>query len=283
VSIRTIASGHVQLQQLCFQFPDLSARLQQLVQKNVTLLGMEVVTSEVQGIVAPEIWEQCNQILNQTYEKQKRPTKKTVQIFAGLAHCHCGEKMYVPSNSPKYVCRKCRNKIAIVDLEGIFCDQIKGYSFSTDRIAEYLKQADGTISEKTRMLELQKAELQKTEGEIARVYRLYQDGQLDSTGFGSFYRPLEERKKQVEADIPRLEAQLDLCQVGALSAEQIVTEAQNLHQMWPKMPVDDKRKIVEAITEKIVIGKDEIDITLCYLPTCKDMAKEWRKGEDSNL
>ena len=24
-------------------------------------------------------------------------------------------------------------------------------------------------------------------------------------------------------------------------------------------------------------------ITLCYLPPCKDMAKRWRKGEDSNL
>ena len=41
--------------------------------------------------------------------------------------------------------------------------------------------------------------------------------------------------------------------------------------------------IVESITEKIVVGKDEIDITLCYLPVCKDMANGWRKGEDSNL
>ncbi len=29
--------------------------------------------------------------------------------------------------------------------------------------------------------------------------------------------------------------------------------------------------------------KDEINITLCYLPPCKELSKGWRKGEDSNL
>ncbi|MGO8677754.1 MAG: hypothetical protein ACLQVX_18005 [Limisphaerales bacterium] len=133
------------------------------------------------------------------------------------------------------------------------------------------------------MLQHQRAELQKVQQEIGRVYRLYQDSQPDSAGFGQFYRPLEERKKQIEADIPRLQAQINICEVNTLSAEEVVAEAQNLHRLWPKLEPDEKRKIVEAITEKIVVGKDEIDITLCYLAPCEDMAKRWRKGEDSNL
>ena len=221
--------------------------------------------------------------MNQSHQAQRRPAMRPVHVFAGVAHCQCGEKMYVPSNSPKYVCRECRNKIAIVDLEGIFCDEIQDYSFSADKIKAYLEKADDTLAEKGRLLEHQRSELQKARSEIDKVYRLYQDNQLDAAAFGKFYKPLEERTKQLEADLPRLQAEIDACQVDALSAEEIVTEAQNLHRVWPKMEPEEKRRIVEAITEKIVIGKDEIHLTLCYVPPCKDMAKRWRKGEDSNL
>jgi|ERR1039458_3072639 site-specific DNA recombinase len=105
-----------------------------------------------------------------------------------------------------------------------------------------------------------RSRVKKVRAEIDGVYRLYQDGQLDSAGFGRFFKPLEERTKQLEADLPRLQAEIDVCQVDAISAEEIVTEAQNLHRMWPKLESEEKRTIIEAITEKIVVGKDEIDI-----------------------
>jgi len=41
---------------------------------------------------------------------------------------------------------------------------------------------------------------------------------------------------------------------------------------WPKLPVEDKCKIVEGILEKAVIGPgDEIELTLSYLPTSESM------------
>jgi site-specific DNA recombinase len=240
------------------------------------------VTTKVEPIVTPDVWQECNHIRDQTYQQQRRPAKKPVHVFAGILECSCGGKMYVPSNSPKYVCKACRNKIAIVDLEGIFTDEIRDYSFSTERIKAYLDQADGALIEKQRLLEHQKAEAQKARTEIDRVYRLYQEGQLDPTGFGKFYKPLEERRTQLEADIPRLEAEIDTGKVETLSAEEVALQAQQLHQLWPAMEPDEKRKIVETITERIVVGKDDINITLCYLPPCKDMAKRWRKGWDSN-
>ena len=48
------------------------------------------------------------------------------------------------------------------------------------------------------------------------------------------------------------------------------------------MQPNEKREIIEIITDKIVVGKDEITINFLYSPSCKDMAKEWRKGWDSN-
>ena len=178
--------------------------------------------------------------------------------------------MYVQSKTPTYVCPKCLNKIPIVDLEGIFCDEIQQYSLSADRIAAYIRNADGTVVEKQNLLQHQEAALKKTQQEINRVYRLYQDGQLDSAGFGQFYQPLEERRKQLEADIPRLRPRLTFATANNLSAEEIVAEAQNLHRLWPTLEPAEKRKIVEAIT-------------LCYIPSCKELPKRWRKGEDSNL
>jgi len=242
----------------------------------------EWVMHKVESIVSTELWDQCNAIIEQSYELNRRPAQKPVHIFAGIAFCECGEKMYVPSNSPKYVCRACRNKIPIVDLDAIFAEEIKDFAYSPEQIATYLKSADQSVAEKEQLLTVQKTELEKVRGEITRVYKLYQESQLDTEGFGKFYKPLDERQKQLETDIPRLEAKIDIAKVDNFSAEHVATEAQNLSSNWPKLEPDDKRAIVEAITERITIGKGEIAISLCCLPPSKDMSKGWRKGWDLN-
>jgi len=50
-----------------------------------------------------------------------------------------------------------------------------------------------------------------------------------------------------------------------------LTEARDLYSRWPSMEPDDKRKIVENITDRITIGKDEVTIDLCYLPSSPEM------------
>ena len=111
---------------------------------------------------------------------------------------------------------------------------------------------------------------------------MYQQEKLDSDGFTKFYAPLEERRKQLETEIPRLEAQVDILKVSNLSAAEIASQASNLYDHWQTMQPAEKRGIIEVIAEKIIVGKDEITINLCYAPSCKDMANRWRKGWDSN-
>lgn len=91
-------------------------------------------------------------------------------------------------------------------------------------------------------------------------------------------RPLEERRKQLETELPRLQAEVDILKVNNLSAEEIAAQASNLYDRWQTMPPHEQRELVEVITDKIIIGKDEITINLCYAPSCKDMAIRWRKG-----
>src|SRR6266576_2621968 len=58
-------------------------------------------------IVPESLWNEVNQIIAEQLKSWKKPGKLPVQVFGNLAHCACGNKMYVRSNSPKYVCRKC--------------------------------------------------------------------------------------------------------------------------------------------------------------------------------
>jgi site-specific DNA recombinase len=161
-------------------------------------------------------------------------------------------------------------------------EDLKRYSLSPDKIRAYLNKADKVMSEKANLLQAQEHELEKTQQEMARTYKLYQEGQLDTGGFGRFYKPLEERRKQLEDSLPKIQAEIDLCKVNNLSAEEVGSEIQNLYQHWPSYEPEAKRAIVEAITERIVISKEEVIITLCYIPSSGDMAKRWRRGRDSN-
>jgi site-specific DNA recombinase len=107
---------------------------------------------EVPRLVTDAVWDECNRLIDESYSKQNRPAKKPVHLFSGVAHCECGQRMYVPSNSPKYVCRTCRNKISIADLDAIFMEEIKGYSLSQESIVGYLKSSNDTANEKERLL-----------------------------------------------------------------------------------------------------------------------------------
>ena len=226
----------------------------------------EWVLHPVEAIVSEELWTECNAVLDDQRAKGKRPAKRVVHLFSGLTYCACGQRMYVPSNSPKYVCSKCRNKIPVVDLEGVFHEQIKNFFFSTDEIAAHLEQADATIQEKEELLALLENERTKLIADIDRLYDLYQSGAIDKHGFGTKYHPLANRQRQLDDEIPQVQAKLDVLRIANLSCEEIISEARDLYTRWPSLPADEKRRIVETITERIVVGKGEVEINLFYAP-----------------
>jgi site-specific DNA recombinase len=230
----------------------------------------EWVVTAVEPIVTKELWEQCNQNLRDM-SNGKRPARTVVHLFAGLAYCACGQKMYVPSNSPKYICYKCHNKIPVTDLETVFHEQLKSFFFSSSDIATYLQQADLTIKEKLELLKTLETEAQKTKREMDKLYNLYLADEISRDGFGARYHPLEERHKQITDQMPHLQGEIDFLKVQYLSSGEILTEAKDIYSRWPDLEQSDKRQIIENIMEKIVIGKEDVAISLCYLPSSSEI------------
>lgn len=241
----------------------------------------EWVLTSVEPIVSRELWDQCNLSLHDR-SNGKKPARKPVHLFTGLVYCTCGQKMYVPSNSPKYICYSCRNKIPVSDLEGVFHEQLKSFFFSSSDITAYLEQADHTIKEKQELLESLATDAQKTQREMDKLYNLYLADEISREGFGSRYHPLEERQKQITDQMPHLQGEIDFLKVQYLSSDEIFTEAKDIYSRWPELEQTEKRKIIENILEKIVIGKDDVSISLCYLPSSAEiMAERQRNVMDS--
>jgi site-specific DNA recombinase len=228
---------------------------------------------QCEPIVSETLWNQVNQIIEEQLKGWKKPGRLPVQVFGNLAHCACGSKMYVRSNSPKYVCRSCHNKIPIVDLNAIFQEEMKAFFARPESIAQHLKSATKNLSEKQTLLITHEREIQKVRDDMARMHRLYLDESITSKGFRDFYMPAEQRLNQLVAELPKLQAEVDLLKVNNLSADGVLSEAQGLYDRWPKLPTDDKRKIAESIIEKIVIGDREIDINFSCLPSSEELTK----------
>lgn len=222
--------------------------------------------TKVPAVVSEELWDSCNAFLTERAAKAKRQGRPAVQLFSGVTLCECGTKMYVPSNTPKWVCKKCRNKIPIVDLEQVFHEKLKDFFLDPIQVAEYLGQGDEALRQREELLATLDRERTRLSVEMDKLYRLYQEDGLSAKTFAECHRPLEERMGQVETELPRLQGEIDFLKIQQLSAADFATEAGTLYSRWKELSFEERRQIVEHVVERIVVGHGEIEINLSYEP-----------------
>jgi hypothetical protein len=227
----------------------------------------------VPPVISEDLWYQASLILGEQEKKSARPGKVPVRLFAGLTVCQCGKKMYVPSGSRKYTCTKCKTKILGDDLEAIFHEEVRAYFDAPERISACLETARANVSEKQSALSNHQREIQKVRDEMNRTHQLYLKGQVPLESFGMYHRPLEERLRQLQDELPRLEAECDHLTVHDISVDQVVKEARTLYAKWPSLKVEEKQRIVRAIAERITVGRDEIEIKFSHLPASEELTK----------
>ena len=229
------------------------------------------VYTSVEAIISEEVWNQCNRLVEERLARRAPVAKKTVHLFAGFVFCECGGKMYVPSGNPKYTCFTCHTKIPPTDLEVIYEEQLGGYLFSTDKILAGLDESEQVIKEKEEQLKLLHTNQAKLRQSMDRVTQLYIDGNISGEGFKLQYRPLEEQLSQIVDQIPVLQGEVDFLKIQVLSSDQILRDAQDVHDRWSLMNQEEKRMIVETTLSRVTISKDEVKIELTHLPVSSEI------------
>lgn len=227
----------------------------------------EWVVMPCEPIVSEDIWNEANQILDSQTTKRRKPGPRSVHLLSGFVSCTCGKKMYVFHEAPTYACKKCKNRIGVEDIDEIYHTQLKSFLLTDLDISEYMQKSDETLKEKEQLLNLAKAESAKLGKRMSELVNLRIDGDLSKEAFPLEYKPLEERYFQLEKQLPELEAEVDFLRIHYMSSDTVLQEAKDLHNGWPTLPFEQKRAIVEIITDSITVGKSDIHIALSYLPT----------------
>jgi site-specific DNA recombinase len=217
------------------------------------------------AIVTSEIWNECNAILDAQEGKHKKPGPKAVLLLSGLVKCTCGKSMYVYHANKLYECRGCKNRIGANDLDEIYQTYLQDYLNGINP-ADYIEQTDKQLEEKKTLLAATTKERNRLAKRMSELLNLRLDGELSKESFAQDYKPMEERVAQIDAQLPQLEAEIDVRTIQLMSTDKVLTEAKALYERWGEMSFEQKRGIVETITTSIEIGKEDITINLAYAP-----------------
>ncbi|MBK9156389.1 MAG: recombinase family protein [Chloracidobacterium sp.] len=115
--------------------------------RDTTAKGLRIENGQevsVEPIVSNELWQKANHLLG---EKRGRPS---VQLFAGVAFCQCGGKMFASRVLEKYACLSCKRKIGAADLEEILISQFPKLGSGTASLAS-LEESWPSLTEKEKL------------------------------------------------------------------------------------------------------------------------------------
>ena len=83
-------------------------------------------------------------------------------------------------------------------------------------------------------------------------------------------------RHQIEDEIPLAGTELAVLKTNNLTADYIAAQARDLDTRWPKMTVEERRRIAEALVRRITVGKGEIDLNLYCHPGYAEMTNKQR-------
>ena len=226
----------------------------------------EWVITECPAIVEVDLWNKCNQILLDQAPKKRVVGRTPVYLLSGYVKCVCGTTMYARTSAKRYKCKTCTIHIGVADLDEIYIEYLKGYLHDINP-THYFNEADRILREKEQLLAVADKKRKSIKKQMDDLVPLRLDGELTKEHFAELYQPLELQASQLDHSMPELHAEIDFRKIQLASSDIVLTKAKTLYEEWETLPFDQKRSIIETITERITIDKEDITISLCYLPS----------------
>jgi len=213
--------------------------------------------------VSEELWNKVNAIIKAQQKSHVQVLNTKVHLFTGFLFCECGSRMYTRYNSEHYLCHEsCGNKISKDDLEEIFKNELRNYTVSKETVDTYFKRL--TVILKDRKAELQnlKKEKEKLDLHIEKILLLHTEGKITTEAFHSYHQKPYEQLTQIEASIEELQQDISSSTFAEKATNEVLEIAKDLYERWDTLTHEQKREVIETITDKIIVGKDDIEINL---------------------
>ena len=234
----------------------------------------EWVYNEVEAIVPVALWESCNTYLDEQRAKLRKARGRTSKhLFAGLLRCHCGTKMYTYKSTSSYRCKDCKNKIAINVIEDIYASQLKEFLTSSGDIDSVIEQTQAYTESKHSELKALSQQHKKTVSNMEKYEQMLLDDSIEKGRFKELHAPLYNQSQALSQSIEELKAEIELLRNADFSAKKVLSAGKDLSESWNSLSKENKRNLVESITEEIEVSEDSIDISFTYLPLFKQENK----------
>jgi site-specific DNA recombinase len=224
------------------------------------------------AIVSEEVWDECNRILDEILIKNKKPGRIAKHLLAGFVHCEtCDCKLYVfhQTKLPTYRCRKCGTRIAVTDIDEIFHGKLKEFLLTGVSLSEYHANVDSELILKENTFSKIQAKRDALAKKISLLIDIRLNNEISKEMFQEKHKPMEEQLRQLDTQLAELQSDMDFLKLQLNSSQAVLTDASDLYSQWHTYTLEDKRQIVETITDKITVGKQHIRIKLSYLPEKK--------------
>lgn len=243
------------------------------------------VFTEVEPIVEEDIWDKVNALLDKNASPfQKKLPKEGKYLFSGLLQCKCGTKLYVAPYSgmkvPRYRCRECCFKLNEDVLEEHFLKALKTMIVKPEEL-KAVSDYEAERQSREERLELLKREIKSVDVKIDTLLDLIGDQTIDRGNFSERFMPLKERKEQILAEIPRLQAEIDFAKANNIAKDFLLERATNFASMWPILDDDEKRKLVHDLVDNVEIGDDSLHFVFSYSPSLRVLEKDVQTPRDS--